>query len=228
DGLTKKIGEPEDYKPEHFQKVVDAVRGLPNAGALADRAPTQVGTPIAVNADIRFLSESGWTSVDKAKVQSALQKLGVAGTVQSFSPEWLNQNQATNITALVSSNGKTQVVSLGVDSEGVVRTAAKLDLDMARKLDDAAHRLLDGMTGDFADGALNPGKADPGAIYDAQRKAGKSFAQALSATFDAMVGKVKAGSSEPSTWDLQSLNQMGLFSNEDLAAINAAVHRAFP
>jgi hypothetical protein len=227
-GLTHELGEPEDYRPEDFQKVARKIRSLPGAAALADRAPTSVGTAIPVNAEIRFLSESGWTSIGQEKVQSALRSLGVAGEVKSFSPEWLNQNQATNVTALVSRDGKTEVVSLGVDSEGVVKTAARLPLDMTKKLDATAERMLADTASGLPDGSINPGKADPAALYDRERAAGKTPAQAMAAVFDAMVGKVRSGAYAPSLWELQNLNRMGLLSNDDLATVQAAVHRAYP
>ncbi len=225
--LDRLLGDShDDFKPEHFAKIRDVVRGLPGAAALADRAPTSVGAAIPIPSEIKFLSSSGWTSVSQDAVQSAMRKLGVEGDVKSFSPNYLNQNQATNVTALVNKDGKTTVVSLGVDSEGVVRAAARLDMNHARKLDVTAAAVITGFPA-LPDGALGPGKADPQGFYDRERAAGKTPSQALIALVDALKDKVPAGSSAPSQWSFDYLERMGLISSTEVGQIRAAVHRTF-
>jgi len=214
--LDKLLGEShDDFKPEHYKKIADKVKTLPGVAALAERAPTTVGTPLPVNGEIKFISESSWSSVTQAAMDSAMRKLGVDGTVKSFSPSFLNQNQATNVTAVVVKDGKSTVVSLGVDSEGIVRAATKLDLNLTQKV---AMTMREVLSSGFTS---TPAVA---AEFDAKRAAGKSVLEATRAA----MAKAPAGSSAPSFWELDNLERMGLLSTSESAELKSAMRRGNP
>jgi hypothetical protein len=209
------IGEPHDFLPEHYKKISDKIKALPGAAALADRAPTKVGGDLPIREEIKFVRESSWSSVSQAALAGAMRKLGVEGEVKSFSPSWLNQNQATNITAVVQKDGKSQVVSLGVDSEGIVRAAARLDIDLNKKI---AMTVRETLSSGFSS---TPAVAEE---FDKQRAAGKSVLDALKEA----VKKAPAGASTPSTYSLENLERMGLLSSGALADLKSTLRRGNP
>lgn len=220
--LERLVGDPDDYKPEHFKKVLDKVKTLPGAAGLAERAPTRVGTELVPRAEIKL---EGY--LDEDKLDAALRSLGVEGEIKAYAPSWLAQNQPTNVVALVAKDGKTFQVSLGVDSEGVVRAAAKLELDMTRKLDQALERAVAALVPEGGGtGAITA--ADARAAYERQRAAGKGATDAFVAALGELRRKAPPGTSAPGLREVRKLLDMGLISPEEVAKLEAAVDRFFP
>jgi len=217
--LSKELGDShDDYTPASYAKVKAIASRIPNAAGLASRAPTKVGDEIPVTQDIKFLATSGWTSVSKDAVASALRKLGVAGDVAAFQPQYLNQNQPTNVVITVTEGGKNKLVSLGIDSEGTVRSAARLGINLDRRTDEAMQRTL---------GEWFTNVPDASAAYTRERAAGKSVGDSMAAAIQAAVGKAPAGT-DLSLWGIDRMVQEGVLATADQAKIREAAHRLFP
>jgi len=220
--MERLAGDPEVYKPEHFKKIADRVKTLPGIAKLADRAPTRVGEELTSRTEITFTPGS---YLDEGMLKNALKGLGVTGAykIQSYAPSSLVQNQPTNIVAVVEKAGKTFQVSLGVDSTGVVKSAARLDLDFAKKAEHTAARILVSLaeSGGFP-------KSEAIGVYEAHRKAGKSFGDALSTTLADLRPRLPPGTAAPDLGELYQLESRGLLSNAEEEKIGRTAARLYP
>jgi len=219
--LEKVVGDPDDYKPEHFKKLSDSVKNRAGIAEAAGKAPARVGGEVAIPAGREMRFSSTW--VDKADITRVLNSLGVAGEVESFSPSWLQQNQPNNLVALVKKpDGKTVHVGISTDSQGVVRAASTLDLRVDKLLDKTAVDY-------FAGVAQSTGAAAAGleATYRTERAAGKSVGDAIAKALETAKPRMRAGARPSTPYELSSLARNGLVLPAEYEKVNHAIARLF-
>jgi hypothetical protein len=213
-GLEQLVGDPDEYGPEHFARVVDAVRGLPDASSLADRAPTRIGAPIDLPAE-----EIALATVARPDVEAALRALGIDGEVTSVTPRFLRKNQAENLVVLCRAGGRELQVALGLDPKHVVRAASTLGLDLRERTDGLALELLDQVIRTAAD-------ADAPALharYRESRAAGRTIPEALGAILGELRAQVPPGTPPPRLVRLRELVGQGLLEPETVSAVDRSV-----
>ncbi len=219
--LEKDVAEADPYGPEQFRIVADRLSNRLGLAEAAAKAPARVGEAIAIpeGRELRFAS----TWIDRTQVQSIVAALGIAGQVEAHVPNYLQQNQPNNLVALVKgADGKTFRVGLGTDSQGVVRSAARLELPVTAFEDKAA-------TEYFARIATSAGvpAADLGAAYERERAAGKSVGDAIGGALASLRGRMQLAFSMPPPSDLARLAEQGLISPAEHEKASHMVNRLF-
>ena len=216
--ITGASGNPDDFLPEHFKKIGEVVtqHGLASA---AGATPKRVGVDISVPDGIR-LPASG---IDKSVLQSAVERLGLRGTVESFSPTWLSDGQPNNLACVLrNSDGSTQVLGLGVDSEGMLRSAARLTLKLDSMKEQGARVHL----GELANASSVP-VADLQAVYDQARTDGKTIAGALADVYRMLRPRSAPGTDLPRMSALTKLTEYGLADPAEWKPATAVFERLF-
>lgn len=216
--ITGASGNPDDFVPEHFKKIGDVVKQR-NLGHAASAAPRRVGVDVAVPDGIR-LPASG---IDQSVLQSAVERLGLRGSVESFSPSWLSDGQPNNLACVLrNADGSTQVLGLGVDSEGMLRSAATLTI----KLDSMKEQGATVHLGELASASSVP-LADLQAVYDQARKDGKAIADALADVYRMLRPRVTPGTDVPQMSALTKLQEYGLADPSEWKAATSVHERLF-
>ncbi|GIW70520.1 MAG: hypothetical protein KatS3mg102_0062 [Planctomycetota bacterium] len=217
--LQRLVGDPEDYLPEHFERLKERVLRVPGLAEAAERMPARVGEPLAVPPGLRLANRSWLALEDLANV---LARLGIEGEIQSFGPRGLEQNQPGNVALVVRQGERSFVLGLGIDSTGVVTAAARHELHMDHKIEEAVVRILDGLA---AAGGLEP--AAGRAAYEEARAAGRDIRGALDLALPGLAARLPAGV-RPQLGELLSLHNHGLIDPVLLGAVEAAFRRHFP
>lgn len=219
-GVLGASGNPDDFLPEHFQAIANYVRQNPELGRAATANPKRVGTPLNVPEGIRLPAQG----IDKAALENALSRLGIRGSVESFSPQWLSEGQPNNLAvAARTADGKTVLVGLGVDSEGILRSASTLALNLDRMKEQGARQYL----GELAQRASVPA-AELTAVFDRSRQAGRSVAESIGEVLVALRPRVAPGTEIPRMSTLTALEQYGLADPVEWAAATTRFARLFP
>lgn len=216
------MGEHDDFLPKHFDAAAKLLKTkAPDLDKLGGRAPTRVGVALAVPVGGVSLMKND--QYDSAALEAAFKQMGVPGTIEQSSPSWLSSpTAATNMLVTVNDNGKKVLYGVGIDTTGTMLVAARLDLDLSKKINGALQASLariaqsGGLTvGDAQTAFTNASKtnADPLDAFVAAAKALRATA-GVAATFDSS-----------GLYDLQS---MGLIDGQKLQTAMTSAAALFP
>ncbi|MCA3011786.1 MAG: hypothetical protein INH41_05225, partial [Myxococcaceae bacterium] len=121
--LMAASGDPDDFTPSTWEAIVARVNATPAALGLASVEPRRASEALPVPADMRVGGR-----LDAAALQALLGRLGVDATVDPAAhPFGVNAGPGTRLVVSTRDRGGApSYVSLGIDSEGVVRAAARI------------------------------------------------------------------------------------------------------
>ncbi|MHC4390562.1 MAG: hypothetical protein ACYS22_04495, partial [Planctomycetota bacterium] len=216
--LESTIGDVHDYTPAQLAQVLDRIKDIPDAATLADRDPTRLGEPIEFGPDAALPD----TYLSEDSLKTLLEGMGVEGNVLSYSPGWIEENQATNIVVLCEKDGDSFQISLGIDSQKKIKAATRLDLDLNKKTDAAGVRVLESL----AEGNDALTAANARAPFQAARQAGKPVGEALAEALRAVRDRVPPGSG-PDTYAFHELERSGMITPGDATAVRQATEQFF-
>jgi len=169
------LGDHDHFTPATLQKVIDMVAARPGLADTASRAPTRVGTPVAVPDGVAFADQY----LERSQVEAVVRQLGLDAAVVSFSPDWLPEGAPSSLAVtLRTADGEAQILSLGLDKLGKVQRAATIPLDLGA--------MLKARVADFCKELAQSGQIDAGALqlaYDQARAGGADVADAMVAVF---------------------------------------------
>lgn len=123
DDLMATSGDPDEFSAETFDKLLAKVTSTPALQGLAGAQPKRATEALQVPADMQV---SG--SLDATALQSLVNRLGVQGTVDTTAHSygtWTSPGSRLVVT-LKDANNQPFYVSMGIDSEGVVRAASRI------------------------------------------------------------------------------------------------------
>jgi hypothetical protein len=121
--LMAASGDPDDFTAQTYETILAKVRSTPGLEALATTEPRRATEALTVPADMQL---SG--SLDRAALQSVLDRLGVAGTVDADAHRWSTRASPGSrlVISVRDAQNALSYVSLGIDSEGTVRAGARI------------------------------------------------------------------------------------------------------
>ena len=171
--------------------------------AAVGKNPTRVGEPLTVAGDLRVAA----SGLDKAVLQRVMNQLGIAGTVESFGPTYVNSGEPNNLAVVVrDAAGQTSQIGLSLDAEGVIRTASRVDLHVDAAKLRAGRAYLDEVAK-----LLNRDRGALRAAYDAQvRTSGKAPIEAVAAVLAAERKSLPMGTELPPLDSIEELRTYGL------------------
>ncbi|MBN2361695.1 MAG: hypothetical protein JXR83_19740 [Deltaproteobacteria bacterium] len=218
-GVVGASGNPDDFLPEHFKKIADYVKQQPGLAGAARAAPQLIGSALDVPDGVRLPARG----IDKSVLQLAVERLGLTGTVESFSPSWLSDGQPNNLACVVrAADGTTRVLGLGVDSEGMLRSASTLTLRLDSMKEQGARQHLE----ELASRCSVP-LADLQTAYDRARQSGQSIALALAEVYRALRPRTAPGTDVPRLNALVELEKYGLADPAEWRPASEAFERLF-
>ena len=122
-GLQDVSGKPDDFVAATFDTIKAKVASTPELQALAQAAPKRATEALTVPDNLQVSD-----SLDQAAQQRLVERLGVAGTVDASANQWGLWTSAGSRFAITMKDAqdKTFYVSIGLDSEGLVRAASRI------------------------------------------------------------------------------------------------------
>ena len=188
--------------------------------AAVGKNPTRVGEPLTVAGDLRVAA----SGLDKAVLQRVMNQLGIAGTVESFGPTYVNSGEPNNLAVVVrDAAGQTSQIGLSLDAEGVIRTASRVDLHVDAAKLRAGRAYLDEVAK-----LLNRDRGALRAAYDAQvRTSGKAPIEAVAAVLAAERKSLPMGTELPPLDSIEELRTYGLTTQVESAAILETMARLY-
>ncbi len=218
--LSEAIGHAEDLTDKHTELMKKLVERSPALSAAAGKTPVRVGEALTVPAGLRLAAGD----LSNQALQRVMNELGVAGKVESYGPTYLSAGEANNLAVVVrDAAGKTQQIGLSLDTEGVLRGASRVDL----QVDKVKERTGRAYLGEVAK-ALNK---EPKALLDAyaaQLRAGKVGAEAVAATLEAERKNIPLDAELPELKAFDQLRTYGLTTTGENAAILETMARLYP
>lgn len=119
--LKKATGNPDDFVVSSFESINTLVSGNPAMQKFTAQSPSRATTPHPVPPHFMLAGMH-----DQAALQDVVNRLGIKATVDPASNPsgmWFNPRSSQIIT-VKDAAGKTSIISLGVDSENVVRAVS--------------------------------------------------------------------------------------------------------
>lgn len=210
----------DDGNDRNFQSLLARVRTSPELAQAAQAQPRRVGTELAIPVEVRLPP----SELDESAFQSALARLNIQGAAESYSPKRLARGQPNNVVLSVRDPaGKTLQIGMGLDSEGVVRSLARLDL----RLDRLKEQTVDDYLASFAEQT----RLSRDAILAERKRAsdgGKSLDQALAAALLWARPQIPVGTEVPGPAKIEELVDNGYSGAAEWKEATGVVGRAFP
>ena len=121
--LMATTGNPDDFTAATFETLLKKVETTPALQGLATVAPKRATEALVVPADMQV---SG--SLERDALQTLVGRLGVTGTVDPNEHQWGTWTSPGSrlVVSMKDAQDKPFSVSLGIDSEGVVRAASRI------------------------------------------------------------------------------------------------------
>ncbi|MEW5742770.1 MAG: hypothetical protein AB1938_27890 [Myxococcota bacterium] len=122
-GLQEMSGNPDDFVAATYEAIKAKVEASPQLKALAQAQPKRATEALTVPDNLQVQG-----SLDKDALQRLADRLGVQGTVDPQAHQWGTWTSPGSRVAITmkDAQNKTFYVSLGIDSEGVVRAASRI------------------------------------------------------------------------------------------------------
>ena len=122
-GLLEASGNPDDFTAETFEKLANKVATTPALQTLSTAAPKRATEALVVPDNLQV---SG--SLDSDALGNLVKRLGVNGTVDLDEHRWSTYTSPGSrlVVSMKDAQNKPFYVSLGIDSEGVVRAASRI------------------------------------------------------------------------------------------------------
>lgn len=121
--LMAASGNPDDFTAATFDTLVQKVQTTPALQGLSTVAPKRATEALVVPADMQV---SG--SLERDALQTLVGRLGVTGTVDANEHQWGTWTSPGSrlVVSMKDAQDKPFYVSIGIDSEGVVRAASRI------------------------------------------------------------------------------------------------------